>query len=201
MFCAVFFWETTKSVMLCSCARQGSCNSPPKLIPQPYISPSFWWLCHLKPSDNKPSFSDLLLYFINRKEGGIIVTNSERFALGALTALEKGNSIGCLAWWMQIPSLPPYFSSSYQPLRAMGTDLIPGWWQDQQFGLPGIIQSGISASCSCGWWGWRLGEGWWLQPRGAELSSPICACGCVYTYRQPEQVCSCLGDQCQKCIL
>lgn len=39
------------------------------------------------------------------------------------------------------------------------------------------------------------------QPRAAELSSHICACGCVYTYRQPEQVCSCLGDQCQKCIL
>lgn len=29
--------------------------------------------------------------------GGVIVTNSERFALGALTALEKGDSFSCLA--------------------------------------------------------------------------------------------------------
>lgn len=73
----------------------------------------------------------------------------------------------------------------------MGTDPTPGWWQDQQFGVPGILQGGSLPAAAVG-----DGDGGWVRAGGCspeEPSSPLASvrvgvCTCTDSQNKPVPV-------------
>lgn len=63
--------------------------TPLNWFPQPYISPSFWFLCRFKTLDNRPWFSELLLYFINRMGGNLLSQTLKDLHLEHLQLLKR----------------------------------------------------------------------------------------------------------------
>lgn len=173
IFCAVFFWETTKSAMLCSHAMQKSCNSLPKLIPQPYISPSFDGSVILSLQITGYYSQSCYYILLIGRGGGELLSQTLTDLLLEHPQLWKravhwaALFDGCRSH-LFLPTFP----------WATGTDPGPSWWQDQQFGPPGIIQSGISASCSGGDGGW-VSAGGSAQSSWALLSH-LCVWVCVH---------------------